>query len=62
MTAARAPGLRATVAALRATWAELLCDSGVLLLLVAAPVVVGIMEAPAVRARRKSLCDLSRMD
>ena len=38
VTAARAPGLRATVAALRATWAELLRDSGVLLLLVAAPV------------------------
>lgn len=38
VTATRAPGLRATVAALRATWAELLRDSGVLLLLVAAPV------------------------
>ena len=38
VTAARAPGLRATVAALRATWAELLRDSGVLLLIVAAPV------------------------
>lgn len=38
VTAAAARGLRAALAALRATWVELLRDSGVLLLLVAAPV------------------------